>query len=744
MDDVRYEHHLKHRGSANRRVAWIFWGAICATVFLIWLQRTVTWWRRRSYRGGLGPTRHAFQSTWLVRGAAFVGGVFSISLPLGHVFLGRAVALTVGTLEAHSAYTVIIVSMLLSVDAPTFTFHFTDDVAFRAAWTTISQLPLVYLLSTKHGPFNYLTGLSYERLNWLHKLVGRMIFVSATTHMAIMLSSISMSELTSSHDDAIQVVRYGVGAYVLLLWIAVSGVIKVRKRWYRFFYINHWISTIVFLGLAFSHVPSYARLPIYASIGLVATDKTLVAFGYLLLNMTLRPIKTKSRETIRGRNPTIDAHVLAMGYPIKMVAPLVMTGVEASESTTVMRLGDLPFKWKPGQHVRMWFPRLGSLEVHPFTPATCSDFSDQGDIDSQDVEEHGLLRMDSTTQPNDMILMVKAHDGLTRRLAEYRDDWRSLPCPNATQPSSSLVAFIDGPYGDTLAWEDYENIVMLSTSTGVSFMLSILNYLQHLSFANNGRLHTRQIHFVWVNRHIEPVFESTVTELLYKNTTALRDSGVSVKADFYFTCSTSKEQISSPETRKLDPFAHLRRSRGRSLVGKPPLRIRNPNNPDDWDLDADSTHTFQNSPRTSSDRGSRSSEETYVEESMEQQRPCLSELQLSDDRLETTYWASIKFPKWIHKVETRPETCQCTLLQQQERKCKAKQSPPFLSRHYGMRPDTDAMLSSAIPRTVAKTMVTTCGTRLGNDVRKVVSRMNIDYALKRRESVVQFWDESMS
>ncbi|KAF9730450.1 hypothetical protein PMIN02_002039 [Paraphaeosphaeria minitans] len=733
MDKARYDHHWNHSGRANRRIAELFWAAICAIVFAIWLQRTVKWWRRRR-RGSLRLTRHAFPSAWLARRAALARGILLVSLPLAHVSLGHAFALT--------AYTSIIIAMLLSVDAPTFTFHFTDDVAFRAAWTTVSQIPLVYLLSAKRGPLKYLTGLSYERITWLHKWVGRMIFVSATTHMAIMLCSISISELTSSHDDAMQVVRYGVGAYLLLLWIAVSSIIGVRKRWYRFFHISHWISTIVFLGLAFNHVPSYARLPIYASIGLVATDKMLVTFGYLLFNMTLRPIKTKLRKFRRGPSSAREVHLLAMGHPIKMVASLFTTGGDgASESTTVMRFSDLPFKWKPGQHVRMWFPRLGSLEVHPFTPATCSDFSNHREIGSQDVEEHVLLPMESTAQPNDMILMVKAHEGLTRRLADYRDEWRSLPCPNASQPSSSLVAFIDGPYGEGPAWEDYENIVMLSTSTGVSFMLSILNYLEHLSVANNGSLRTRKIHFVWVNRHIEPVLKSTITELFCKNSTALRDSGVSVKAEFYITCSASTE----PDACDMDPFAHLRRSRGRSLIGKPPLRIRNPNNPDDWYSDAESTHTFQNSPRTSSDRGSLSSEGTYVEERAEEQRPCLSGLQPVENKLETSFWARFKFSSWIHRTHRQAETCQCALLQHQERKCKVRQLPPFIVRHYGTRPDTGVILNTVVPRTMlAKTMVTTCGTRLGSDVRKVVSHMNIDYGLKRRESGVQFWDESMS
>jgi NAD(P)H-flavin reductase len=573
-----------------------------------------------------------------------------------------------------------------------------------------------------------------------------MIFVSATTHMAIMLSSISLSELLASRDKAMQVVRYGVGAYTLLLWIAISSIIGVRTRWHRFFYLNHWISTIVFLGFATKHVPNYARLPIYASIAIVAMDKALVGLQYLLVNMTIRPIKTKFKQSGRCSGQSREAHVLAMGHPVKMVAPLIASGsVGTAESTTVIRISDLPFKWKPGQHIRMWLPRLGSLEVHPFTPATCSDFLDQRESRSQDAEEHGLIPTDSTKQSNDMIIMVKAHNGLTKRLADYRDEWRSLPCPNASQPSSSLVAFFDGPYGNGPAWEGYENIVMLSTSTGISFMLSILNYLEHLAFANNGRLRSRQIHFVWANRHIEPVFESTITELLGRNSTALRDSGVSVNAHFYITCSASKEQRTIPETWEIDPFAHLRRSRGRSLIGKPPLRIRNPNNPEDWDSDDESIHTFQNSPRTSSDRESRSSEDTCVEESAEERRPCLSELGPVIDELDTSCWARIKLPRWTTKTEKLPEVCQCALWQYQERKCRVVQSPPFVSRHYGIRPNIDAILSSAVPRTsVEETMVTTCGTKFGIDARKAVSQMNIEYALGKRVSGVRFWSESMS
>lgn len=693
-------------------------------------------------------------------------GISIIPLPFGQINVGRCIALIVSidhvlddshlalsraiprrlrTHRSPQAYAAIIVSMLLSVDAPKFTFHFTDDVAFRAAWTTVSQIPLVYLLSAKHGPLSYLTGLSYERINWLHKCVGRMIFVSATTHMAIMLSSISIPEVFRSSEESMQVVRYGIGAYTLLLWIAVSSIIGVRKRWYRFFYINHWMSTVVFLGLAFNHVPNYARLPIFASMLIVASDKALVAFRFLLVNVTIRPIRTKFKRFRRSQTQNEEVHVLAMGHPLKMVAPIIQgVSTGSGESTVLVRICDLPFKWNAGQHVRMWLPRLGTLEVHPFTPATCSDLSDERKPDQQDAEEHGLLPTESTTQANEMILMIKAHQGLTKRLADYRDEWRCLPCPNASQPSSSLVAFIDGPYGNAPAWEDYENLVMFSTSTGVSFMLSILNYLEQLCFANKGRLRTRQIRFVWTNRHIEPVFEATVTELLCRNSVALRDIGIVVEADFYVTCTHSEEGLLTAGMHVVDPFAHLRGFRGRSLVGKPPLRIRNPNDPDDWDSDNESTHTFQNSPSTTDDE-SRRSEDTCVEEQTDEERPCLSDLDPIKDEGTASWWSKIELLRWTGKGRSLPSACHCGILRHQERKCNERKAQQFILRHYGTRPAAAAILNDSVPSTnLAKTMVTICGGKQGKEVRNAVSKINIDYGMARRESGVHFWTEGTS
>tara|TARA_R110002003_G_scaffold97_1_gene7733 strand:+ start:8150 stop:8338 length:189 start_codon:yes stop_codon:yes gene_type:complete len=43
LDDVRYEHHLKHRGRANHRIFWTVWLAIAAALLVIVGYRMYRW-----------------------------------------------------------------------------------------------------------------------------------------------------------------------------------------------------------------------------------------------------------------------------------------------------------------------------------------------------------------------------------------------------------------------------------------------------------------------------------------------------------------------------------------------------------------------------------------------------------------------------------------------------------------------------------------------------------------------------
>jgi ferric-chelate reductase len=58
-----------------------------------------------------------------------------------------------------------------------------QDIGVRAGWLTITQLPLLILLSGKVNIIGLITGVGYERLNVLHRWVARTMLLTATLHM---------------------------------------------------------------------------------------------------------------------------------------------------------------------------------------------------------------------------------------------------------------------------------------------------------------------------------------------------------------------------------------------------------------------------------------------------------------------------------------------------------------------------------------------------------------------------------
>lgn len=74
-----------------------------------------------------------------------------------------------------------------------------ESVGFRCGVVTLGQLPLVFLLSGKNNIIGFLTGISYERLNWLHRWTARCMLLTATIHMGYFFSGMNPFRALSFH-----------------------------------------------------------------------------------------------------------------------------------------------------------------------------------------------------------------------------------------------------------------------------------------------------------------------------------------------------------------------------------------------------------------------------------------------------------------------------------------------------------------------------------------------------------------
>ncbi|KAI8936108.1 hypothetical protein NX059_007607 [Plenodomus lindquistii] len=753
LDDIRYKHHLAHRGRADHRIFWIIWSMIALALFTTSLRKAIRRWNRRStcqhYRYQPIVSDHQ-GSRQICRVSVIVRA--AVTRPLSHRLQYFIPAPTVGGCILLTLYFAIAILLLAVVDAPFLSQHYLDDLAFRAAWITLTQVPLVYLLSSKRGPLNIIIGTSHERINYIHRWVGRILFLSATIHFGIMKSSILTSDIIHSREKSMIIVRYGVGAYATLLWIAATSVLPTRGWSHRIFHINHWISTIGFLIIAAQHVPSYARVPIFVAGAILAMDKVLIFYYFVLNNVSFRPLRPRlgrfGRKSERG--------MLVSGFAVEMTAPSTSSlglPTQTTDGATVIRIPKIPFSWKPGQHVRLYIHALGAFESHPFTPANCSTLPPPPLPPRNDIERGSHTRLtpnNTPAQTSEMLLMIRAKSGFTKRLAAYHAEWLTRPCPNASEATPPLIAYIDGPYGNAPAWETYENLVLVASSTGVSFMLSILDHLEQLCFTGASRLATQRIRLVWTTRHIDPHFADTVSHLLLRYSMILRETGVSVKADFYTTCPDSEVGV---EMSQYDQFAHLRQHSGSSSrsrsASRPPLRIRHPEEVmNEWEREADMHAAalrrvdpfgtlMEGSERWSFESDESSDSETLVDG--EEGDPFVNAYATQG---RNDAYRHLPRPGVSHRSmqEDGADGCQCAIIQHQRRKLKSFKttSCEFITRWHGVRADIPSIMAEERPcESAESTMVAVCApSEISRQLQNTVSDMNMEFARRRRRAPV--------
>ena len=323
------------------------------------------------------------------------------------------------------SYWVLIIAFL-TVGAIVDDAYYWERIGFRAAWVSVTQVPLIFLLASKVSIVGHLSGTSYERLNWLHRWVSRTLLITVTVHGSFFFTEWVRADFVPLELAMMPMVKYGLGAWAVLLWNLFSSLVPIRRLAYEFFVLQHIAAAAVFLWLLWVHVPDYAAYNIWLAIGFWVFDRVARFCWQIYQNVTVR------RTAVGEDSPWI-------GYRAELRT--------IADNITVLTLRNVSFSWKAGQHFYLWFPRIGLLESHPFT---VSNLPTKGFGCNANAE-----------------FVIRSHTGFTRRL--YR---RAL----LSNQSVPLVerAIVMGPFGHLPGWNAFETLVLISGGTGASFMLPIL------------------------------------------------------------------------------------------------------------------------------------------------------------------------------------------------------------------------------------------------------------------------------
>jgi ferric-chelate reductase len=103
-------------------------------------------------------------------------------------------------------------------------------------YLAIAQLPIVFLFATKNSVLSLLLGPGngYEKLNWVHKWSGRLLFL-----MSLMHGSLWIKDHLDTNTPILGVLKEesGVAAFGIICVIVLTSLRPLRRMFYEVFNI---------------------------------------------------------------------------------------------------------------------------------------------------------------------------------------------------------------------------------------------------------------------------------------------------------------------------------------------------------------------------------------------------------------------------------------------------------------------------------------------------------------------------
>ncbi|TVY82662.1 Ferric/cupric reductase transmembrane component [Lachnellula suecica] len=377
-----------------------------------------------------------------------------------------------------------------------------EDIGYRAGFIAVCQMPLIVLLAGKRNIIGLLTGVGYERLNWLHRWTARALLFTVFIHMGYWFTEWAKFDYIGVKVKTDALTQKGIAAGSILLWLVLSSVAPIRGLSYEFFVVQHVISWLGFFAALYLHIPDENKIWIWLPLAFWAFDRLLRA-GYLVY----------ANLSVLHKN---NSGVLACKATFE---PL-------DESHTCITIANPPVTWKAGQHIFLACHPLAPLSSHPFTIAS--------------LPEDGKLEF-----------VVRAKKGATKKFFKYAEKtYPNLPSSTGKQNVGRSV-LIDGPYAAIRPLRQFDSLVFVAGSTGATFTVPLMrDIVQNWmgTKATSSRLSalsppagavTRHIRFVWVVKRKSAIgwFASQLDQAV-RDIEALRNEGhdITLSISIYLTC----------------------------------------------------------------------------------------------------------------------------------------------------------------------------------------------------------------
>ncbi|OJA18204.1 hypothetical protein AZE42_08880 [Rhizopogon vesiculosus] len=290
----------------------------------------------------------------------------------------------------------------------------------RAGFLALAQFPVVFLFATKNSILSLLLGPGngYEKLNFMHRMAGRTMFLGGCIHGALWIRNHLQYGLPILGP---QKETSGVASLALLGIIVLTSLRPVRRLFYECFFLVHVLTYVAFFVTICYHT-MYASPWIFPPLAFYGADVLMRLLRYRIKDATLT---------------AQDAHM------------------------TLIRVHSCDDGWLAGQHVRLRvFFSNRVFESHPLTILSAPP-------------SHSCL-----SSPG-LILGARTNGDWTRALNNYtlKEQERSQVHEKSEGGPSALVhVMLDGPYGgSSIDLGGYESVLLVAGGSGVAFTLGLLD-----------------------------------------------------------------------------------------------------------------------------------------------------------------------------------------------------------------------------------------------------------------------------
>ncbi|KAJ6517996.1 ferric reductase NAD binding domain-containing protein [Mycena vitilis] len=356
--------------------------------------------------------------------------------------------------------------------------------ANRAGQIAATQFPLLIALGMKNNIIGFLTGISFDKLNLLHRIVARVLCVLLWIHAG--------GRVTENMEDFGEAwFRWGFVVVTSLTMFCALSVRPLRKRGYEMFLVAHFfvgLCRILLIGSFIHTKKQKASRFVWPSFVLWGLDRLLRYLRIFLVN---------------------GGYFNFLGKKDAQATTPLSACVEVVSSHLLRVTVHVPDRlwWAPGQVAHLSVPGVSRTpwEAHPFSISNLHSESEAASADSSgfasrdekqlESEEGGSATAKSLVLPTPgyskkMVFLVRVRGGFTKRLREA--------APNTCK------AFVDGPYGAPPSLNGFGTVLLFAGGSGVSFTLPLLLDLIRQFKAGINPACGRVV-FVWAVREAEQI-----------------------------------------------------------------------------------------------------------------------------------------------------------------------------------------------------------------------------------------------